>query len=106
MKQHYEGVHENDADGNPAGGHSWATGIEVNWQNGPLNVDGVRVEPTGAFVETMIAITIDRIEYYQTSKFACSENAIALDHLYAALQILNQRTRSRERRGIEGQHIV
>ncbi len=99
--------HENDPNGNPAGGKSWGRGFEVNWQNGPLAVDGVRHEPNGAFVETIIQVAADRLRYYQTAsggKFACRQNALAITKLEEALHWLNDRTREREMRGVEGTH--
>ena len=104
MKQDFESVHLADDNGNPAGGTSTATGIEVTWQNGPLGRDADRIEPNGAFVETVIAIAHDRIEYYETAGFGCSENRNALFHLEAALEQLNARTARREQEQIEGTH--
>jgi len=98
--------HHNDANGKPAGGRSWGTGFEINWQNGPL-VDPdtkERREPTGAFVETIIQAAADRIRYYQSGEFSCRENALAITKLEEALHWLNHRTRDREARGVEGTH--
>lgn len=91
-------------DGKPAGGHTSGRGIEIEWQNGPLAVDGVRREPTGAFVEDVIAAAIGRIAYYQQSQFHCIHNAVALGHLLAAAEVLHERTADRESRGVEGTH--
>lgn len=99
--------HHDDPNGNPAGGHSWGTGFDIQWQNGPLAVDGERLEPNGAFVETVIAAAKDRISYYQVAaggKFACRQNALAITKLEEALHWLNDRTAERERRGVEGTH--
>lgn len=106
MIQQYEIVNNSDANGNPAGGHARATGVEISFQNGPLCVDGVRREPSGAFVETLIAIARDRLNYYQGSKFNCRENALAITKLEEALHWLNHRTAKREQRGVEGTHTV
>lgn len=75
-------AHNVDAEGRPAGGTTIGRGFKVDWQNGPLAVDGVRQEPNGAFVEDVIAAALGRIQHYQTSN----------------------RTRDRERRGVEGTH--
>lgn len=96
--------HLTDADGNPAGGRSYAKGVEVEWQNGPLSVKGVRQERNGAFVEDLITIAIGRIQFYQSSRFHCLHNAVALGHLRAAFDALTERTRDREDRGVEGTH--
>lgn len=93
-------------DGNPAGGYFRVTGLEVQWQDGPLRVDGVERLRNGAFVEDVIDAAIGRIEFYQESRFHCLENAVALGHLIAAREVLQERTRAREDRGVEGTHSV
>ena len=97
-------AHNVDAEGRPAGGTTIGRGFKIDWQNGPLAVDGVRVEPNGAFVEDVIAAALGRIQHYQTSKFRCRENALAITKLEEALHWLGARTRDRERRGVEGTH--
>lgn len=107
--QEFKARHYSDAQGNPAGGTSESTGILIEWQNGPLGKIGTpeRKEPNGAFVETVIAIAKDRIEFYQKAaggRFSCSENAKAIEHLQHALNVLQTRTKKREMAGIEGTH--
>lgn len=104
MKQEMDTHNYNDADGNPAGGYVEAKGLQIEWQNGPLGRGEDRREPNGAFVETVIAAAVQRIEYYQDSKFHSVENAVALGHLRAALEVLEERTRAREDREVEGTH--
>jgi len=104
--QGFTSEHWNDADDNPAGGTTFGTGFAIGWQNGPLGRDEGREEPNGAFVEDIIAAAADRIRYYQQSKFACAENATALDHLNEALEVLDKRTKDREAREVEGTHAV
>jgi hypothetical protein len=102
-------VHHNnlsDDQGRPAGGETHGRGFRIDWQNGPLAVDGVRREPNGAFVEDIIEAAIGRIEFYQRSEFDCIENAVALGHLKVAAEVLAERTRGRERRGVEGTHTI
>ena len=106
MLQEFKSKNLNDADGNPAGGTVEAIGLKIDWQNGPLSIDGERQEPSGAFVETVIAAALQRIKYYQASKFECRENAIAVLKLEEALLWLNKRTCDREARGVEGTHVV
>jgi hypothetical protein len=69
---------DSDGAGNPAGGFSAGTGIQIEWQNGPLAVDGERREPNGAFVEDVIAAAIGWIEFYQSTRFHSLHNAVAL----------------------------
>jgi hypothetical protein len=63
-----------------------------------------RHEPNGAFVEDVIAAAVDRLRYYQTSRFACESNFRAIEHLEAAMKVLDQRTKDREARAVEGTH--
>jgi hypothetical protein len=104
MQQQFEAKNANDADGNPAGGSVVATGLDIRWQRGPLGRGGERIEPNGAFVETVIAAALQRIQYYQETRFKCRENAIAITKLEEALLWLNKRTTDREARQVEGTH--
>lgn len=104
MQDQFFSQHWKDQNGNPAGGVSSGKGACISWQNGPLAVTGVRLEPNGAFVETIITMIIDRINFYQDSKFKSDYNSKALEYLYAALNTLQARTLDREKRGVEGTH--
>lgn len=106
MLQKFTAVNHDDENGNPAGGTVDAVGLFIDWQNGPLAVDGKRVLPSGAFVETVIAAAVQRIEYYNAGKFRCRENSLAITHLEEALHWLNHRTSAREARGVEGTHTA
>ena len=117
MTNGFKAQHWNDENGNPAGGSTFGAGFAISWQNGPIGrctcpkkpgiahtAECARLEPNGAFVEDIIGATIDRIRYYQKSRFACSDNANAIECLQKALAYLNERTRTREARGVEGTH--
>lgn len=106
MRQGFFSEHWSDENGNPAGGVTSGKGFTISWQNGPLGRDMARREPNGAFVEDVIAAAVDRIEFYQRSKFACEDNAEALQNLVAALIALQRRTRDREARAVEGTHTA
>lgn len=93
-----------DPGGMPAGGAVFGEGLEIHWQNGPLGRGDERLDPNGAFVETVIAAAKQRIEWYQESGFSCRENACAITKLDEALMWLDKRTREREARGVEGTH--
>ena len=93
-----------DVNGNPTGGVACGRGFTISWQNGPLGRGADRIEPNGAFVETIIAAAKDRLDFYQTSKFNCKHNAEAIYHLSEALKWLNERTQKREAEGVEGTH--
>lgn len=126
MIQDFRAEHWAGREGNPEGGTTYGPGFAISWQNGPLgrhvpgcqSSDGgfrcwnnpvpgcTRKHENGAFVETIIAAARDRLEYYQSSKFKCGENAEAILHLNNALTALNSRTLSRNERGVEGTHTV
>lgn len=99
----------NDLDdcGNPTGGVVAGTGFTITWQDGPLGRGDDRKAPNGAFVEDVIDAALTRIQFYQEAaggKFSCEENKIAIQHLMAALNVLNHRTLKREQRKVEGTH--
>lgn len=109
MQTEFESQNNTDKDGNPSGGYCQGIGIRIDWQNGPLGRGETRKEPNGAFVETIIAMVLQRVNFYQTAskgKFACDENRLAISHLRLALNILMQRTADREKREVEGTHGV
>lgn len=92
-----------DAD-NPAGGLVTGEGMSICWQKGPLGRGAGRKEPNGAFVEGVIAAAIQRIQWYQSTRFSCRENALAITKLEEALHWLESRTARRESEGTEGTH--
>lgn len=85
-----------DDEGNPAGGASSAKGIVVQWQNGPM---ASPEDQNGAFVIDVIQIAIDRLHFYNESKFRCRENSLAVTKLEEAIHWLDSR---RTRRAVEG----
>lgn len=103
-KQGFFDQHWLDHKDRPAGGVTSGRGFTISWQNGPLGSGQDRREPNGAFVEDVIAAVISRIEFYQRSEFASDYNARALVSLKEAAAALDQRTKDREARGVEGTH--
>lgn len=95
-----------DSDGNPAGGSVYGRGIALNFQNGPFDKKDTTQQPNGVFLETVIHAAKQRIEFYQSTKFACPENHEAIVALEKALDALRRRTAERESRGVEGTHTV
>lgn len=104
MKQKIVEDHRTDEQGNPTGGTSTGVGFDIVWQDGPLGRGEDRKEPNGAFVEGVLQAAIGRLQFYQLSKFACRENALALTHMETALLWLGKRTADREERAVEGTH--
>jgi len=95
---------EVDVNSNPTGGSVTGVGLNINWQDGPLGRGEERIEPNGAFVETVISACVERLEFYQESKFNCGTSEEAIASLNNALASLESRTRDREQRGVEGEH--
>lgn len=107
MRQNFSAQNFLDADtGKPAGGYAYGTGIDIRWQNGPLGRDGERVVPNGAFVETVIAMVLERMYHYQDTEFRCRENALVITKLEEALHWMDHRTNDREKRQVEGTHAI
>lgn len=104
MDQKIIEIHENDANGNPTGGETTGVGMQIHWQDGPLGRGDDRSAPNGAFVEGVVKAAIGRLQFFQSSKFSCRENAVALTHLETALLWLGKRTADREARNVEGTH--
>ncbi len=110
MLQEFVSDNSVDKDGMPAGGFVSSIGLDIRWQKGPLGEEGIdRLEPNGAFVETVIAAALQRIEWYQMvcdGRFACDENHFVIGWLKDSLRKLDERTKSRQARGVEGTHKV
>lgn len=104
MRNGFFSEHWLDANQKPAGGVSSGRGFAISWQNGPLGRGEDRREPNGAFVEDVAMTVVDRLEFYQSTEFACEENARAIHLIKEALEILDSRTKDREARGVEGIH--
>jgi len=71
----------------------------IRFQNGPIKEAGVN----GVTQEALLAIVIDRLRSFQAGPFPSSFNARALLHCEAALSLLQERTRERLSRGVEGE---
>lgn len=76
-------------------GRAWV----LNFQNGPIATPD---DFNGLTNEALLAVLIDRMRGFQSGKFACRENAVALTKMEEALMWLQKRTLDRVRRGVEG----
>lgn len=74
----------------------------ILFQNGPIKDAGVN----GVTHEALLAILIDRMQGFQAGPYASDNNADALHHMEMALWALQERTRARIARGVEGTHTV
>ena len=102
MKQTLAVFNTTDNDGNPTGGYVTSTGLQINWQDGSLGRPPK--EPTGAFVETVLKAALQRLQFYNESKFRCRENSLAITHIEEALHWLQARREEREARGVQYLH--
>jgi hypothetical protein len=70
----------------------------INFQNGPIGEAGVN----GLTNEVLLAIVIDRLRSFQAGPFKCEHNKFALSRIEEGLHWLQERTRERQARGVEG----
>jgi hypothetical protein len=95
--------HYTNDDGNPSGGYVEAIGLSIRWQNGPMkDAEGDALKQNGAFVEDVILAALDRLRYFQSTRFRTVHNNLAIIALESAVQHLKMRTKDREERGVEG----
>lgn len=66
-----------------------------------LNPDGS--SDHGTTLEEMLRVSIERLQDLN-SRHSCRENAIAITKMQEALMWLNERTKNRQERGVEGKH--
>lgn len=76
-----------------------ATTSAIFFQKGAIGEVGFN----GITDEALISVLIDRLRGFQSGPFSCRENALALTKMEEAMHWLNERTRERVKRGVEGQ---
>ena len=79
-------------------GESTMPAYIIKFQKGPIKESSLN----GMTQEVLLAIVRDRLEGFQSGDFACELNQVALDHVCEAMAALQQRTRDRISRGVEG----
>lgn len=80
------------------------TGFEhtIEFQNAPIGEVGIN----GLSGEALIAIVHHRLQCFQAGPYACESNSAAMHYLMLALWALQDRTRERIARGVEGTNKV
>lgn len=73
----------------------------ISFQNGPIKEVGIN----GVSEEALLAILMDRLDGFQGGVYGCKENATTLDRLQAAMDLMQDRTRSRVARQVEGTSV-
>lgn len=66
--------------------------------------EGLKTINDGTTNEEVLLMLIDRMQYLQ-GMFPCRENAIVITKLQESLMWLEERTKDRKKRGVEGKHI-
>lgn len=75
---------------------------QIKFQKGPIKEVGVN----GVTHEALLEIVMDRLRCFQEGPYASPDNAAALEWLMMAQHKLQERTRKRLARGVEGTHQV
>lgn len=100
-------------DGNPTGGETSmmaASGkdgldyyaISIHWQDGIIGPEG----QNGAFIEDVLEAARQRLLFFNSTKFRCRENSVAITKIEEALQWLDWRTRQRLLQDMENTYEV
>ena len=86
-----------DTDGNPVGGHTVGPGFDIDWQNGVVtSPDAIN----GANVIDILEVVRQRLEFFNTTKFKCRENSIAITKIEEAIHWLDARIQDRKVRNV------
>lgn len=67
----------------------------VDFQCGPIKENGVN----GVSNEDLLLMVITRLQHFQQSKYACEENAEAIEGIMIAVEALRRRTNKRIEKG-------
>lgn len=72
---------------------------QIPFQKGSIKTNG----RNGVMIEELLEVVLDRLSVLN-DKFQCKENEVAIFHIYEALDALDNRTRDRIARQVEGIH--
>ncbi|MDR1196551.1 MAG: hypothetical protein LBL00_08785 [Endomicrobium sp.] len=75
--------------------------LEMKFQNGEIK-EGIN----GIMDENLLAIVRERLLMFNSGKFVCRENSLAITCIEEALMWLKKRTADREKRGVEGMYEI
>ncbi|MEC8057316.1 MAG: hypothetical protein VX136_09420 [Pseudomonadota bacterium] len=71
--------------------------VDISFQNGPVKEHGVN----GITNEALLAIILHRLRVLNQA-YPCRENSLAITNIEQGLMWLEQRTKDRQKRGVEG----
>lgn len=77
--------------------------VEIKFHAGPMEAGSESVN--GITNDALLSIIIDRLRCFQHGPFPCVETETAIKHLLRGQYWLNQRTKEREQRGVEGKEV-
>lgn len=91
VNENLEATNKLDGNGNPTGGHVRLEVSEaefpvlyIDWQDGPRgqgdSSDGLAA-PNGAFVEDVLWAALQRLEFFNESKYRDRANSLAITHI-------------------------
>lgn len=72
--------------------------INIKWQEGTVS----EVGSNGTQVQDVIEILLDRLRKFNAESLSCRENSLAITKLEEARMWLDERTRDRTVRNVEG----
>jgi hypothetical protein len=94
------------SDGTDVEGHNYDLNASATWQTLRFQRGTVpEAGHNGTTNEAVLSVLIHRLKFLN-GKFPCRENALAITKLEEAKLWLDERTRNRVARGVEGKHQV
>lgn len=78
------------------------TSTKIKFQKGAIHEAGIN----GITNEALLAIVIDRLDGFANGPFSNAQTMHALNHCRLAVEALEERTRERAARGVEGKHVA
>lgn len=78
------------------------TSTKIKFQKGAIHEAGIN----GITNESLLAVVIDRLNGFANGPFKNAQTMHALNHCRLALEALEERTKERAARGVEGKHVA
>ena len=75
--------------------------VKIKWQDGTIP----EVGRNGVQIAEALEVVLQQLKGYQ-EKFTCKENAISITKIEEAIMWQEKRTNDRNKRGVEGKHII
>ena len=73
-------------DKRPVGGYADGIGFTISWQRGPMKLNEKKeLLPNGALAYDVVAAALDRLQFFQQTKYKSEDNKKAIKYLGRAL---------------------